>query len=210
MDDLQVVIYIVLVVIYIISRALRAKKKAGQSIPRIPRKQEEQEYMSESPAKPYQKAPESRQLTFEELLKEFSGYQDKDEETTVAPSRSPGSMPKKTSTDYQTPSTTSPYPTYQYEEPKSLETLESYEDYQYEEPKSLETLVSYDDLYTSAGKVEKSDTRKTDINEDRFAKYSTYETYNIHKASRFMKLLHNPTSIRDAIIMKEILDRKYF
>ena len=44
----------------------------------------------------------------------------------------------------------------------------------------------------------------------RFDTYKISGKKNIHTASRFRELLRNPDSIKDAIILREILDRKEF
>ncbi|HLF32971.1 MAG TPA: hypothetical protein VI583_01960 [Cyclobacteriaceae bacterium] len=197
MDDYQVIIYIILVVIYIISRALKARKKIDPTILPPQQRYEENESYPETAPKPFDAPSKPRQLSFEDLLKEFSGYEEKEVHPAPAESET-ANYPYKTETKPETR---------QYQSYESPENFPSYND---EEGKSLESLVSYEDMYQSPGRVEKADTKHADINEIRFKEYASYQAFDIHKARRFRKLLHNSTSMKDAVVLKEILDRKYF
>jgi hypothetical protein len=197
MDDYQVIIYIILVVIYIISRALKAKKKIDPTVRPPEQRYEETGPYPESASKPFNTTPKPRQLTFEDLLKEFSGYEEKESHSAPAETET-AELPYKTVTKPET------------REYQSYESPGNFPTYKYEEAKSLESLVSYEDMYQSPGKVEQADTKHADINESRFKEYTSYKGFDIHKAGRFRKLLHNATSMKDAVVLKEILDRKYF
>ena len=199
MDDFQIVVYIILVVIYIISRALKAKKKAvppQSGKPNIPQEYEEVE-PREIP-KPFNQPTSQQPVTFEDLLKEFTGYKEEEEETAR-----PESPVVK---EIRETVVENPYLKYnqpEYKDP-SYEEYETLEKIDYKEP------VSYDDLFKGPEKIIESDTEPVDENKGRFGSYASVREYDVHTATRFRKLLHNPTTVKDAVILKEILDRKYF
>lgn len=197
MDDFQIVVYIILVVIYIISRALKAKKKAvppQSGNPRIP--QDIEEPGTEEIPEPYN-PPVSQPVTFEDLLKEFTGYKEESE-----PARPESAVVK----EIKETVVENPYLKYNqadYRKP-------AYQDYDSTEDIIHNAPVSYDDIYKGPEKMIEKDTEPEDVNEGRFDKYASFKEYDVHTAARFRKLLHNPMTVRDAVILKEILDRKYF
>ena len=197
MDDFQVIIYIIIVVILFVSRVLKARKKAEQPGPPAPKRYEETEVYPDTNPKPYNTSPKPRQLTFEDLLKEFSGYENKEKELA----------PAKPDT-YQIPPKAELRP--EPQEYRSYESPDAFPTHEEEEARSLESLVSYEEMYHEPGMVSISDTKSVDINEDRFTEYESHLKIDIHKANRFKRLLRNSISIKDAVILKEILDRKYF
>jgi hypothetical protein len=214
MDDFQIVVYIILVVLYIISRAMKARKKAMTPPPQRPGRPTVQDSAPvESPA-PYNRPEQPKQLTFDVLLKEFTVYEEKDESKPAIPQTIKDVY--RAEPVQQPP--VNPYARYSRmteddDEAQSLETIgeeaQSLETIG-EEAQSLESLVSYEDLYQSPGRVTDADTRKADENESRFKKYISLKSFDLHHAGRFRSLLSNPTSIRDAVVLKEILDRRYF
>ncbi len=71
---------------------------------------------------------------------------------------------------------------------------------------------SYEEVYSMNKDLKTLDEQvKLEIAEKkRFDEYKIEEGRNIHVAKRYREMLHNKDSIKDAIILKEILDHKYF
>ena len=82
--------------------------------------------------------------------------------------------------------------------------------YQIPEAEKTTQYFSYDNAYKEPEKIVKADLDEIDVNKGRFGQYASYKTYDVHNSRRFRKLLHDPISIKDAVILKEILDTKYF
>jgi hypothetical protein len=189
MSDLELYIYIGLVLIYFLSRAMRKKKPQKPPIQR-----------SVNPARDTQEktSTEVRPLTFEELLKEFTGQ--KEEETPVVEAEEPGSLEEPSPGVYEY-GTDDRSGENEYDDNHS----ETYENYD-------ETYKSYEEVYDHQGKLITLD-EQVDLSSagrKRFEKYKIDKAENIHIARRYKNMLMNQDSIRDAIILKEILDRKYF
>jgi hypothetical protein len=197
MDDFQIVVYVLLVIIYIISRVMKARRNVNppESEDHVPYQEIEPAETKEIP-KPYN-PPVSQPVTFEDLLKEFTGY--KEEESPVKDE--PQVVREIKETVIENPYLKVNQPVY------SKTTYKSYDD---EALANYKTPVSYDDLYKGPERIVEADIAKQDENKGRFGTYSSYKQYDLHTAARFRKLLHDPLSIKDAIILKEILDRKYF
>jgi len=198
MDDFQIVVYILLVVLYIISRALKAKKKV---VP--PPDSQHSEFGKPESGQigdvpnPYQIPDKLPPVTFEDLLKEFTGAKEE-------PQNLPDSIPtiKEIKKDrYENPYVPVVKPAYEQK---------TYPTYKFSEPEEPSEHFSYDDMYKGPEKLVLTDTDKIDINKGRFGAYYSEKTYDVHNSAHFRKLLHDPISLKDAIILKEILDRKYF
>jgi len=180
MDDLELYIYIALGVIYFLSRAFRKKKKATP-----PKNQR-----NADPRGDYdQTSRKEKPVSFEDLLREFTGqkeepaydYQEKNE----APDES-----------YDEDS-------YYQEEEQNKKEYETSEELEYK---------SYEEVY-NVNRDFKTLDEQVDLDlakKKRFEEYKIEKVVNIHTAKRFRELLQNKDSIKDAIILKEILDRKYF
>jgi hypothetical protein len=180
MDDLELYIYIALGVIYFLSRAFRKKK------PVTPRQNQQNANPNEDYGRTSQK---EKTVTFEDLLKEFTGQKEEPvydyEEENSEPDRS-----------YDKGS-------YYQEVEQSEKESETPEEVEYK---------SYDEVYNVSKDLKTLD-EQVDLKlaeKKRFDKYKIEEGVNIHTAKRFRELLQNKDSIKDAIILKEILDRKYF
>lgn len=182
MNDLELYIYIALALIYFLSRAVR-KKKPSQPPPR------RQGSTTQQGGNP--NSDGERPMTFEDLLREFTGQ-------------------KEVPTNQR-----------RVEEYEDLNTVVSEED-QYmdseeEMVKSYDmandgTYMSYEDVYGYSDNVKTLD-EQVSLNapkKKRFERYQVKEDENIHIAQRYRELLTDGEGIRDAIILKEILDRKYF
>ncbi len=179
MDDLELYIYIALGAIYFLSRAFRKKKQAPPP----------QKHRNTDSGGGYEKAPRTEKpVTFEDLLKEFTGRKEK--------------------------------PEYEYEEePEELE--ESYVDGNYNkeekfteeyETQEESRYKSYEEVYNVNKDFKTLDEQVNleSAEKKRFDEYKISEGVNIHTAKRYRDLLRNKDSIKDAIILKEILDCKYF
>jgi hypothetical protein len=182
MNDLEIYIYIALALIYFLSRAFRKKKPAK---PPRPTSRTSSEEAYEHPSQ------KEKPLTFEDLLKEFTG-QKNEPVSDVQEEEIEEESYKSLEEEYINSE----------EQPYSAE-YETYDESNYK---------SYEEVY-GEGKHLKTLDEQVQINEPvrkRFDEYKIKEEINIHKASRFRELLRNKDSIKDAIILKEILDRRYF
>jgi hypothetical protein len=180
MNDLEIYIYIALAVIYFLSRAFRKKNPAKPPRP-TQRTTSQDDYEQQS--------QKEKPLTFEDLLKEFTGQKEKPVHEVEEEEEERYESLEQEYIDAEA-------------EPYSAE-YESYDESQYR---------SYDEVY-GKGKDLKTLDEQVQINEPfrkRFDEYMIQKEVNIHNASRFRELLKNKDSVRDAIILKEILDRKYF
>jgi hypothetical protein len=218
MDDFQIVVYVILVVIYIISRVMKAKKKASMPAQPLPRNTRDLSPSTpvEQP-KPFTPSSDPRQMTFEDLLKEFTGYNEKQAEViTERPAASPpvksfqqGKVTREQSQSYDD---RHPYENdAPYEDTPSYESAPAYEQpYSYDQTESYETLKSYDDAPSTSQTVNIEDIKPIDENKERFRAYESRKGQNVHTAIRFRNLFNNNITLKDAIIMKEIFDTKYF
>lgn len=181
MDDLELYIYIALGAIYFLSRVFRKKKPVSP-----PRKHHD----SDSGDAYEQPSRKEKPVTFEDLLKEFTGQKEKHE--------------------------------YEYEE-DAEELEESYNEEKYlreEEDKLIDEYEtdeevkykSYEEIYNVKRDFKTLDeqVKLESTEKKRFDEYKIEKSVNIHTAKRYRELLQNKDSIKDAIILKEILDRKYF
>jgi hypothetical protein len=190
MSDLELYIYIGLILIYFLSRALRKKKTDNPPV---------QKSGSPSNRDAYEKAStEERPMTFEDLLKEFTGQREEVTPTVEV------EEPVEVETNPQDESSIENEGETSYNDYKSYnENL--YENYE-------ETYKSYEEVFGKQDELVTLD-EQVDFNRPRgkrFEGYKIQEEENIHVAQRCRKMLMNRVSIKDAIILKEILDRKYF
>ena len=182
MNDLELYIYIALAAIYFLSRAFRKKKASRPPV----RPQGTGTGQSKNPDD-YRDRP----ITFEDLLREFTGQKE-----------IPGNQRR-------------------VEEPREPETIVSEEErYLDSEEEMVEsysiptdnTYMSYDEVFSpdkSLITLDEQVNLKTTTRKS-FERYREEEEDNIHIAQRYRELLSDADGVRDAIILKEILDRKYF
>ena len=158
MDDIQTIIYIIIAVLYILSRVLKKKK---------PPPVEEQEKMESMESGPEAQTapPKPPPITFQDLLRDFEGR----------------TKPKKQKKEEPPP----PAPELRDEEVKA--TFE----------RSTET----------AKKVKRFDTQG-EFKKAVFKAYEIDEKENV-KAAELAEMLKNPQDIKNAIILKEILETKF-
>mgnify|MGYP001552152112 CR=1 FL=1 len=180
MDDLELYIYIALGVIYFLSRAFRKKKPAAP-----PQNQRNADSRSDYD----QTSQKEKPVSFEDLLREFTGQKEK----PVYDYEEENEGPDETYNEDN----------YYQEEEQNKEEYETEEELEYK---------SYDEVY-NVNKDLKTLDEQVDLEltkKKRFEEYKIEKGVNIHTAKRFRELLQNKDSIKDAIILKEILDRKYF
>jgi hypothetical protein len=212
MDNFQVVVYVIIVVIYIISRVMKAKKKADLPSPPFPGSLPNQGAPStDSQPKPFTTSRDPRQMTFEDLLKEFTGNKEEQTEVVSGPpaqEQQYKTISRETMTSETRPlSDPNPYEyssPYENTSPYGTPAEERYH------PEEYETIKSYDDSPVTSNKVTESDTRPVDENKARFSAYATFKGRDLHTANRFKKLLQNRITVKDAVVLKEILETKYF
>jgi hypothetical protein len=182
MNDLELYIYIALALIYFLTRAFKPKKS-----PRPPK--DIRGPASDSPDSTSRPARE-RPMTFEELLQEFTGY--REPQQTLAPTREEEVEEEVQHEEIQ-------------EEEHEYKYYEGYDDYKKSSYADYNTVQQLEkDLTTIDEQVsfEEPLEKKFDWGEIEIVKSIQSEKYR--------KMLQNPESIRDAIILKELLDRKYF
>lgn len=155
MDDIQLVIYIVLIAFGIFSKFLKAKKKP------VPKKGKP--INSREPETP------QKQLTFEELLREF--------------------------TEEKSP------------QPEPMEEVSYEADFDIRDDDEIKRIYEKAKLDSKKYEVEASHDDRHTGNFQHFKGYSEEDTEE--EASEYAKLLNDPDSARKAIIMSEIINRKY-
>ena len=178
MDDLQIIIYIVFIVLYLLSRALRKKKPVVG----------DDSHTQETPGSlstSSESKPRKRPTTFEELLRELEGHPQETEEIKEEPQ----------------------VHAEQEKEPVVEETA-MIEESLHASP----TVNPQWEKYMKEGGLQSLD-ETVDLDAQLRKRFDTYKISrkdNIHTASRYRELLRSRDSVKDAIILKEILDRKYF
>lgn len=178
MDDLQLLIYIIFIVLFILSRALRKKK------PVSPDNAEQNTGGEQASARPASKRP----VTFEDLLRELERLPpEKSENEEWEESKVVESVDQK--------ETENQYPTYA--------TYESQEEQSTIDPE-------YEKYLKDAGMTPLDE--QIDIEEPlkkRFEEYRIQQKEHKQNAARYKQLLKDPETLKDAIILQEILKRKY-
>jgi hypothetical protein len=180
MDDLELYIYIALALIYFFSRAFRKKK-------RVKPPQSTQRTSSDDAQRPA--ARTEKPLTFEDLLREFTGQK----EEKAFEGEEIIEMGEDVLNDQR----------YDYTEDNLSDTNTGY---------NQDTYKNYEEIYGSSKNLKTLDEQVSldTRGRKRFDTYKIKESENIHVAQRFREILKNKNTVKDAIILKEILDRKYF
>ncbi len=180
MEDLQIYIYIALAAIYFLSRAFKGKK-SKQSPGKLP---DSDQYNDQ----PEDQSQRERPISFEDLLREFSGQKEKRE------------LEKYEEADVEE--------IIDYEEEIVPEEIKQPSYAAYNDPgygKYAETSQEKNKYKTLSEEIEIEE-----LNKERFIEYKRDENTSSNNASRIRKFLQDKDSIKDAIILKEVLDRKYF
>jgi len=165
MDDIGTLFYIILFVLYFISRAFKKKKKAAK-----PMQQEEEvrERKSETGKKP---------TSFEELLRELSGDKGEEEEDDA---------PREQTA------------------PREAE-RETFSSEREEDVRS-----TFERSVQAAKKASTIAERKIPtVETGRFKLFALEDEGESPPASEYLRMLQDPQDVKKAIVLKEILDRKY-
>ncbi len=166
MDNIELLIYLLLIGFGLFSRLLKAKKKKPPP--------------QQGPADVDQE-PQGKPVTFEDLLKEFTGE-------TQGPTQQERPVPAE---PMATPK--APEPEYQYEDDDIRERYES-------SVKKASEIKTIDEL------VDLEDDRHT----GQFKHFRGYDEHETEKEeSEFIKFLRTEDGPRKAIILSEILNRRY-
>jgi hypothetical protein len=182
MSDLELYIYIALALIYFLTRVFKPKKN-----PRPPGNYKDSAAdTSETPARPSRE----RQMTFEELLQEFTGYREPPQ--TAAPDFEEEVKEEKIPEEIQ-------------EEKEEYQYYEGYDDYK------KSSFTGYNSIPQEERKMVTID-EQVSLDEPLLRKFEwgVDELSESSYTTKYRNMLKNRESIRDAIILKEILDRKYF
>ena len=180
----QFVLYIVIGIIWFVIRSITGNNKKKQASP-PPRPRSNPSQGSRPTAS---SGGGSAPKTFEDLLKQLNEQM----EGTSAPSTSTAQRSRPTPPPPPPPKPQ--YPTYE-----TLETLESYDD-------TVES--TYEQAIENANKFKTIDEAVSIDEEIVKRRFKEFEL-DQEETSYYARLFRNPDNLRDAIIMKEILDRKY-
>ena len=181
MKDLELYIYIALALIYFLSRAFRQKK------PKRPPGSYTNLPTSEQNTSP--KTERDRSITFEELLQEFTAYKEEPQSKEIAEE-----IKEEEEEMVQTAEIENEYQTY-----------EEYDDY-----KSTD-YINYDDIYKKSSERTTLDEQvnlEEPINKN-FTEYEIPDSATL-RAKKFREMLSDKKSFKDAFILKELFDPKYF
>jgi hypothetical protein len=180
MSDLELYIYIGLILIYFLTRVLKKKKTPGPP-------GNYRDSASNKPESDQQPARE-RPMTFEELLQEFTGYKEPPQ------SAMPEVVEEKVIEEQDET----------VEEDQEYHTYEGYEDYK------TSGYTNYEELYKRSQDLTTLD-EKINLEEPIEKQFEPYDTIpgKHERARKYRQMLMKRESIRDAFILKEILDPKY-
>lgn len=180
MSDLELYIYIGLVLIYFLSRAFKQKKT-----PRPPGNYKDSK-ANDQGREPQPKR--ERPMTFEELLQEFTGYKEPPQTMT------PEVMEEEEQEKVLEPATEA----YEYQ------TYEGYEDYK------TSSYTNYDEVFEKGQNLTTLD-EQIDLKEPIEKQFEPYDSASetCDRTKKYRRMLMKRESLRDAFILKEILDPKY-
>lgn len=182
MSDLELYIYIGLVLIYFLTRVLKQKKT-----PRPPG-----DYKDSAPGDQGHdfRPKRERPMTFEELLQEFTGT--KEPPQTVLPDEI---KVEEHEAEMEPVAENHEYQTY-----------EGYDDYK------TSSYTNYDEVFEKGRNLTTLD-EQIDLGEPIEKQFEAYESTSgaeiCDRARKYRRMLMKRDSLRDAFILKEILDPKY-
>ena len=182
--DAQFWIYVVILAVFFLSRLLKKPEQATGEAP------ESQRPGRRAPARTSQPSTETpRQLTFEELLREITE----------------GKQAQKHTPEPE------PVPAYESYETDPGEEARSLEDVNFDEADNANRWKPYEEI--PARTVERKSLEETLRLQDtaiNFGKFHAFETkHRARSADEYIKLIRNPTTLRQAVVMSEILKRKF-
>ena len=183
--DLGNIVYIVAVLAYFIYQATKGKKKNQGKDP---------EEMDE--------APQQKPVSFEDLMREIRDAQKPKPVAPAQPKMQPAPVNQPREVVYERAGDTSSRPEWRADPAPAVKRFPT---------KKLEEDDDEIQRYKGAFENAKSDLTKTSegIPEIPSLKEIADET-SYTSRGRYARMLKNPQSIRDAVVLKEILDRKHF
>jgi hypothetical protein len=186
MGDFQFWLYVIIGIIYLISR-MRKKSQAEQNDFPEPERRTPERRIDERP----QARPVERQLTFEELLREITeGKTHREPERTPEP-------------EIQRPS----YKNYDDEVEEEVEVLEDV-NYDYRAKDSLYS--QYEEAKRQAfERPSLEETMNVNDTDMRFGKFKEFEIAKSQEVHPYLKDLKNPDGLKKAFVLSEILQRKF-
>ena len=183
--DLGNIVYIVAVLAYFIYQATKGKKKNQSG---------EVEEMSDVPGQ--------KPVSFEDLMREIRDAQRAKPVAPAQPNVQPAPLNQPREVVYERAGDTSSRPEWRADPAPAVKRFPT---------RKLEENDDEIEYYQGAFEKTKSDLTKTSkgIPEIPSLKEVTVESSNPGR-NRYARLLKNPQGIRDAVVLKEILDRKHF
>ncbi len=180
--DVQFWIYIIIGVIYFLSKVLKKNEQPGAA----PTETRPERRRPGTPQEPSTGFP--RQLTFEDLLREITEGK---KIQPPAPQAQPQSRYETTERDVK-------------EEARSLEEIPS-EEYDARALKSYEQIKRQGFEHTSLEETLKL--KDTAIDYGKFKVFETRQKSNL--LNNYIKILRNPDTLKQAVVMSEILKKKF-
>ena len=187
MDELKIIIWIVIGLVYLISRRKRKPTPPPPSRPTESRQEHD--------------APEPKPVSFEELLREIQGMK--------KPEPAPRSIPMPRS--YEQPPEKKEWEPYDYED-EVVEEKKQLEDANYDYRKQDKIYDIYDNATKQAFvRPSLEETMKLDETIVRFNQFKEYKTDTKHNLmEEYVKELKDPKGFKKAFIMSEILQRRFW
>lgn len=192
MDNLENYLYLVFAVIYIISRILKAKPKNAEPAPRPSRQPAEPVFETNTDSAP---APR-KTMSFEDILKEFekniSGIPEEKPEPVMESRRQI---------------------TFSEKEKPEVEEYETYEGTGYENTTYNRPAHEYEKYQTIAYEDTNFQHETSyDLDLEKRLEFLRNEKYTIqnNRASELIRMLREPGGAKNAIVLGEIINRKYF
>lgn len=189
MDDYKIWIYVIIGVIYVLSRL---RKRPDQSMPETRRGRPS---MDESDSRP---SPPQRQLTFEELLREITEGKLPQEEKPVYQPRPAYVAPKQ-------------QPAYVDYDDDLQDEEQDLEDVDYDYSKQSEVVKTYEEAKLQA--FNRPSLEETVKIEDTVAKFSKFKVFEEQKGrnllEEYTRDLQDPEGFRKALVLSEILNRRF-
>ncbi|HEU5148576.1 MAG TPA: hypothetical protein VFT90_17740 [Chryseosolibacter sp.] len=183
--DAEFWIYVAIGAIYFLSRFF---KKPEEVTGETPEPQQPETRRAPRTQVPTTEAP--RQMTFEELLREIT-------EAKQSRPRQPEPAPQ-------------PEPVYEQYEKELGDEARSLEDVSYNEAETAQRWKPYEQIPAT---TERRSLEETLLLEDRkieFGKFDAFEQKNRNKLlNDYVRLMRNPESLKQAVVMSEILKRKF-
>ncbi|SFT49303.1 hypothetical protein SAMN04489724_0987 [Algoriphagus locisalis] len=185
MDGIGNILYVVAVLAYFIYQATKGKKKN----------------QGEDPGE-MADAPEQRPVSFEDLMREIRDAQKPKPIAPAQPKMQPAPVNQPREVVYERAGDTSTRPEWRADPAPAVKRFPT---------RKLEEDDEEIQRYKGAFEDAKSDLTKTSkgIPEIPSLKEAAEES-SYNSRSRYARMLKNPQSIRDAVVLKEILDRKHF